>query len=83
MTVLKNTKCLAVTEEGVSAETPEGEKLIPADTVVIAVGLRPNSREAEALRDCAPIFIPIGNCVAPSQVQGAIRSGYDAAAFQI
>jgi len=80
--VFTGTKCLAVTEDGVEAEGPGGERLaIPADTVVIAVGLRARTEEAESLRDCAPVFIPVGSCVAPGQVQAAIREGYDAATF--
>ena len=59
------------------------EVLIPADNVVISVGMRPRTADSEALRGCAPIFIPIGNCVRPGVVKDAIRAGYDAAMFQI
>lgn len=82
--VRTNTRCLVVTESGVEVEGPGGEKAsIPADTVVLAAGLCPLTEDSETLRDCAPIFIPIGNCVVPDQVQGAIRSGFDAATFQL
>ncbi len=82
--VLTSTKCSAITAEGVVALDKEGkEVLIPADTVVISAGMRPRSAQAEALRDCAPIFIPIGNCVRPGVVKDAIRAGFDAAMFQL
>jgi 2,4-dienoyl-CoA reductase-like NADH-dependent reductase (Old Yellow Enzyme family)/thioredoxin reductase len=82
--VYTSTKCKAITDDGVEAEGPDGKKiLLPADTVVISVGMRPRAAASEALRDCAPIFIPIGNCVRPNQVQAAIRGGFDAAMYQI
>ena len=81
---LSSTKCSAITDEGVQAVDKDGrEILIPADSVVISVGMRPLSAAVEALRDCAPEFIPIGNCVRPGVVKDAIRAGFDAAMFQI
>ena len=82
--VRTSTKCLAINEEGVLAEGPDGKEItIPADTVVMAVGLRSRTADVEALRDCAPIFSVIGSCIAPCQVQGATRGGFDAAFFQL
>ncbi|MBR2522586.1 MAG: FAD-dependent oxidoreductase [Coriobacteriales bacterium] len=82
--VLVSTKCRAITEAGIEVEGSDDTVAeIPADAVVIAVGMRSREGESEALRDCAETFIPIGNCVAPGQVQQAIRAGYDAATFQI
>ena len=82
--VLTSTKCNAITEEGISAARADGTVVeISADAVVIAVGMRSRESESESLRNCAETFIPIGNCVAPGQVQQAIRAGYDAATFQI
>ena len=80
--VYTSTKCSAITDEGVAAVDKDGKDiLIPADNVVISVGMRPLATASEALRDCAPDFIPIGNCVRPGQVKDAIRAGYDAAMF--
>ena len=59
------------------------EILLPADNVVVSVGMRSLSAAAETLRDCAPLFIPIGNCVRPGVVKDAIRAGFDAAMFQL
>ncbi|MGN0968713.1 MAG: FAD-dependent oxidoreductase, partial [Oscillospiraceae bacterium] len=82
--VYTSTKCSAITEAGVQAVDKDGKEiLLPADNVVISVGMRPLSAAAEALRDCAPLFIPIGNCVRPGVVKDAIRGGFDAAMFQI
>lgn len=82
--VYTSTKCSAITDEGVAALDKDGKEiLIPADHVVISVGMRPLTAASEALRDCAPLFIPIGNCVRPGVVKDAIRAGFDAAMFQI
>lgn len=82
--VYTSTKCSAITDEGVQAVDKDGSDiLIPADNVVLSVGMRPLSAQSEALRNCAPIFIPIGNCVRPGVVKDAIRAGFDAAMFQI
>lgn len=82
--VYTSTKCSAITDEGVEAVDKDDKNiLIPADNVIISVGMRPLWDPSEALRDCAPIFIPIGNCVRPGVVKDAIRAGFDAAMFQI
>ncbi len=82
--VYTSTRCTAITDAGVEAEDKDGNDiLIPADNVIISVGMRPRTDQSEALRDCAPVFIPIGNCVRPGVVKDAIRAGFDAAMFQI
>ena len=82
--VYTSTKCKAITDAGVEAEDKDGNDiLIPADNVIISVGMRPLTAQSEALRDCAPTFIPVGNCVRPGVVFDAIRAGFDAAMFQI
>lgn len=82
--VYPSTRCDAIIEEGVCVTDETGQRRrLPADSVIIAAGMRPLSAEAEALRDCAPLFIPIGNCVRPGVVKDAIRAGFDAAMFQL
>ena len=77
-----STKCSAVTAEGIISAGSDGKEVtIPCDSVVISVGMRPLTEASEALRDCAPEFIAIGNCVKASQVQDAVRAGYDAGMF--
>jgi 2,4-dienoyl-CoA reductase-like NADH-dependent reductase (Old Yellow Enzyme family)/thioredoxin reductase len=80
--VFTNTRCSAITDAGVEALNASGDPIfLPADTVVISVGMRSREEESEKLRFCAPRFIPIGNCVRPGVVKDAIRAGYDAAMF--
>ena len=78
--ILLNTRCTAVTDDGVLVTDGYGnESKISADSVVLAAGALPLRDEAEAMRYCAPEFIPIGDCVSPGQVTQAIRGGHDAA----
>ncbi len=72
--------CTGITPEGVAYRDREGQtQILPADTVILAMGMRPNTAEAESLRHCAPTFRAIGDCVRVRNVQKAIREGYDAA----
>ena len=73
-----STKALAVTAAGLSVSGPEGEAVLPADTVIYAAGQRPLRAEAEALRDCAGEFYQLGDCVTPKNIVAATQ-----AAFQI
>ncbi|MBW2058884.1 MAG: FAD-dependent oxidoreductase [Deltaproteobacteria bacterium] len=50
----------------------------PAETVVIALGLRPNRELAEALKDRAEVY-PIGDCVEPREALNAVWEGFDVA----
>jgi len=66
--------------------TPEGVigngKLFPADTVIYAVGQRPQREAAVALHASAPEFYLLGDCVAPANIMNA-TSAADAVARAI
>ena len=62
LTVEYETRAAEVGPEGVRAVSPEGEKRIPCDTVVNALGMTPLWDEADSLRFCAPEFHQIGDC---------------------
>ena len=62
-------------------DTGETHK-IEADTVVLAVGMRPKTDEALAFYGTAPQFYMIGDCTKPGTIQTTTRSAY-AAAVQI
>ena len=72
-----STKALEITDAGVVCEGPEGQKLLPADTVIYAVGQRPLSDEADALRFYAPEFHQIGDCLVPKNIADATRTAYN------
>ncbi len=78
--VLLNHRCVSITEEGVWVENAEGEKtLCPADTVLLAVGMRADEGAVEAFRECALEFRKIGDCNKPATMTEAVRLGYDVA----
>lgn len=47
--MLKETKVIEITKEGVVVENEEGRQTLPADTVVIAAGAKPNNDMYEQL----------------------------------
>ena len=77
-TVRTGLKGLSATEEGLLCREEGGnEVLIPADTVVLAVGRRPLP-EADALRNTAMEVRLLGDCVKPGAIRDAIFAGYHA-----
>ncbi len=79
-TYLLSTKCIGITSDGVQIQDAEGKtSLIPADTVILSAGMRPNTAEAEKFRECALQYAMIGDCVTPTNVEDAVHGGYEAA----
>jgi len=76
---LVGASAVRITEEGVVCAEGKQERLIPADTVVVAVGTRPASGLAESLRAAAPEVVAIGDCVKPRHAQDAIHEAAAAA----
>lgn len=71
--------CTGITENSVTARDAGGaEKAFPADTVIMAAGLRPRSGQVEALRPLAPEFYVIGDAKAAGNVRLATREASDA-----
>ena len=70
----------AVTGAGVIYEDAAGEEhLVGADTVILAVGMRPRVQEAEQYRGTAPEFRKLGDCVKVGNVKTVTRAAFDAA----
>ncbi len=76
MKILTSTKALEISGAGVRVEGPEGVYTVEADTVVYAVGQRPLAEEAETLRDSAPEFYMLGDCVTPKNIFAATQAAY-------
>jgi 2,4-dienoyl-CoA reductase-like NADH-dependent reductase (Old Yellow Enzyme family)/thioredoxin reductase len=73
-------KCTEVTASGIKVVDKEGkEQIIEADTVVLAVGMTPNSDTLDRLRDCVPDFYPVGDCVKSQRIMEAMQGAYYAA----
>jgi len=70
----------AITGEGMLCVDSDGkEELYEADTIICAVGQRPLTSIVDQLRDTAPEFYYIGDCVRPQKVTEAISAGYNTA----
>jgi 2,4-dienoyl-CoA reductase-like NADH-dependent reductase (Old Yellow Enzyme family)/thioredoxin reductase len=78
--VYLNSGVTKITDDGVWVRTAEGaEKFIPADTVLVAAGMKAKEAEAEALRGAALEFRKVGDCNKAGSIAAATRLGYDAA----
>jgi len=73
-------KCTAISEKGVHIQLNRGDtNIIPADSVILAVGMRPTSETVNSLLNCAVDVIPVGDCIKPGTIQQASRTAYYAA----
>lgn len=78
--VITGGTCTSITDFGIHYKDSEGnEHFLEADTVILAMGMHSTNAHAETFRDCAQNFRAIGDCVKVSNVQKAVRAGYDAA----
>jgi len=70
-------KVTRVTEGGVFAVNEKGEeRFYEADTTLLAVGLKSKTEMVESLRNFAPDFIVIGDCLRPATAMEAIHMGH-------
>ena len=64
--------------EGLALIQDGQRRVIPADTVVIAAGSKPNTGLLEALKKDFPKVVAVGDLVEPRDIQAAISEGYRA-----
>jgi 2-enoate reductase len=75
--LLTYTDVLEITDNGVIiADEPDHRRTLEADTMILAVHLKSNSRLIEALKDKLPEVYAIGDCVEPRLVMDAIKEGF-------
>jgi len=70
---------LEITDQGVAVKVDGQEWLKPADTVVVALGRRPNDEAVDSWQQVAPKVIPIGDCANPASIRSAVHSAARAA----
>lgn len=71
--------CSRIAADGVYAKAPDGnEAFFPADTVVMAAGMRPDRDEVERLRALVPECYVVGDAFRARQIGQATREGTDA-----
>jgi 2-enoate reductase len=76
VTQLLESKVTEFTDGGVIFETRSGNREIKVDTVVLALGLRPETRLLDELSQTGRKVVAIGDCVAPRKILEAIWEGY-------
>ncbi|MDR0863235.1 MAG: FAD-dependent oxidoreductase [Oscillospiraceae bacterium] len=77
--ILTSTTVVAADGTSVTVRNMGGTRVIPAETLIYATGYQPRADEAYALRECAPEFYAIGDCVSPRNIQQATQQGYQIA----
>ena len=79
-TVLTRAKVTAIEPGRVFYTDAGGNRcVLPCDSVIVAVGMKPNLEEAEKFRFVAEDYVQIGDCVKIQNVYGATHTGYWAA----
>jgi len=74
--MLTGVKYEEVNDEGLVITTRDGEKrTIPADTIVLAAGSKPNTELLRQLGDSVPELYQVGDCVEPQGIREAIVDG--------
>ena len=70
------TKLLEITEDGVKVEGPEGEREIPCDHVIIAVGYKAEQSLKDALTNKPYKVFGIGDYNGGGQIMKAVEEGF-------
>ena len=74
-------RCTKIDDKGVYALDKEGNEVFyPADTVIMASGMRSRAAEAEALRPLVKEFYVIGDANKAQKIMNGTRDAYDAVA---
>jgi thioredoxin reductase len=78
--IFLNHRLERITRTGAGVVNADGEAIkIPAETVVLSLGMRPRKDVVTALAHCAPEVYAIGDCVRPGKASGAIHDGFNVA----
>lgn len=79
--VMLEAGCQEITETNVRVKDKDGiERVLPADTVIIATGVRADRKTAESFYGITPETYMIGDCEKPRKIQEATMEGYTIAA---
>lgn len=73
---------LRITEKGaVIVDSRLNEEELPADTIILSLGFKPNTKTAEALAGIAPDTFVIGDCKKVDSVMQAVHDGFNVASI--
>jgi len=73
------TRLLEITDTEVLVETTRGRRSIPASTVVMAVGSRPENTLAKELEGSGVTVVTLGDALSPRKITDAVREGFEQA----
>ena len=76
VTIRKAAKVVGITLEGLEVETDDGAELLPADTIIIAVGSKPENQLMADIPGLVPEYYTVGDVNEPRNALYAIREGY-------
>jgi pyruvate/2-oxoglutarate dehydrogenase complex dihydrolipoamide dehydrogenase (E3) component len=77
MTMLTGAECQEISEKFVVVTTKDGqEQTIEADSVVLAVGAKPNIKLLKSIKDSVPEIHLVGDCVEPRRIINAVSDGH-------
>jgi pyruvate/2-oxoglutarate dehydrogenase complex dihydrolipoamide dehydrogenase (E3) component len=79
VTMLVKTRGIEVRPEGLMVSDDAGEKVLVADTVVVAAGVKPNKHLYGELSGKVAEIYSVGDCVEPRSIHEAIAEGFQAA----
>ena len=74
--IMCNTKALKVSDNGLVCEMNGEEKLIEADTILIAAGMKADRVQVDEFYNTAPRVFEVGDCIKAGRVVDAINTGY-------
>ncbi|MBM4462916.1 MAG: FAD-dependent oxidoreductase [Chloroflexi bacterium] len=74
--VLTNALVQEVTKENVTVSLGDSKRELRADSVVLALGFKPESRLRDELEGKVPVLFAIGDCVEPRRMLSAIWEGF-------
>ena len=78
--IVVNLRCTQVTDNAVEGRAADGSnRSLPADTVVLAAGMRARTDVVDTLLPAAPYVFPIGDCVRAATVEQAMQTAFTAA----
>ena len=80
LTCLLQSQVLEIKPDGVEVRTPQGIQQIPADHILLAVGLRSRTEAAQLFYGITPNTVMIGDCKRVAKVIEATHDGYFAGA---
>jgi pyruvate/2-oxoglutarate dehydrogenase complex dihydrolipoamide dehydrogenase (E3) component len=73
-------KCVKIDSMGATIAGTDGEKVIVADTIIYAVGMRALKTQAESFMNCSADVRIIGDCIRARKVNEAVHEGFFAGA---